>query len=43
MDNFLLFFVIGFIGAFVGGLCVCVKMQRQQIAELKRELKELKK
>jgi len=43
MDNFVLFLIIGFIGAVIGGLSVALKMQQRQIDDLKRELEEMKK
>ena len=42
MENFVLFFIIGFIGAVIGGMSVALKMQKRQIDDLKRELEELK-
>ena len=43
MENFVLFLIIGFIGAVIGGLSVALKMQKRQIDDLKRELEEMKK
>ena len=42
MENLCYFFIIGFIGAVIGGLSVALKMQKRQIDDLKRELEELK-
>lgn len=42
MDTFLEVCVSAFAGAFMGGMITIVRMQKRQIAELKRELEELK-
>jgi len=42
MENFVLFFIIGFVGAVIGSLSVALKMQKRQINDLKRELEEMK-